>query len=271
MRVALFVLLLGASCAHGATVAKNVCDTLQKLPEQRRVACCHREGGSDLAVVCTRELDSALARGTIKLDPARADACAAATSAALEGCGWVGPLLPPPPAQCAQLIEGTLAAGASCRSSLECRDGLHCRGVTPGGAGTCAAPAAVGSACENPADNLVSLTRAKDDPRHPVCDGACVKGQCLARIAEGDSCPSTAACLAGLHCLSGKCVAQPLPKLGEACGAQAECGDGSVCADAKCIKPKDAGESCKLPFECRSLACDKRAGAATGTCTDVCG
>ena len=282
MRVALAaLLLLVASCAFAApekkaddrtsAVAKSVCDTLQALPEQRREACCHRSaGGSDLSTVCVRELQGALARGAVKLETGRAQACATATNTALDGCGWVGPLLPQPPAECGQLIDGTLAAGATCRSSLECGNGLHCKGVTPGGTGVCAEPTPVGKSCENPADNLVSLTRAKDDPRHPICAGACVKGLCLALIDEGASCPSTAACKAGLHCISGTCTKQALPKLGETCSAKAECGDGSVCSDGKCIKPKDGGESCKLPFECRSMACDKAAGAATGTCTDVC-
>ena len=283
MRVALFAVLLGFACVCGAAgqkadstrtaaLAKSVCDSLQALPAERRSACCHGAGGSgDLSAVCTKELGDALTRGAVKLDAKRADACASASAAALEGCGWVGPLLPPAPAECASLIDGTLAAGQSCHSSLECVDGLYCRGVTPGGAGVCGAPAAVGAACENPADNLVSYTRAKDDARHPVCNGACVKGQCLARLDEGQSCPSTAACVAGLHCLSGKCSKAPLPKLGDTCSASAECGDGTVCAQGTCTKPKSAGESCKLPFECASLACDKPAGAELGTCTDVCG
>ena len=259
-----------AASKEDVALAKRVCDMLQGQPAERRAACCHTSGG-DLSAVCTGELGAAIARGTVKLDAKRLDACAAATTSALEGCGWVGPLLPKPPAECVTLIAGALAAGQVCHSSLECADGLHCAGIAPGGTGTCAPPIAVGGRCEHPADNLVSFARADDDPHHPVCAGACLKGQCLALVAEGGTCPSNAACAQGLNCIGGKCTKQALPALGASCSGSVECGGGAVCASGKCIKPKDAGESCKLPFECRSLACDKPPGAVEGKCTDVCG
>lgn len=265
--VALLLLLLAQAGAYAAPapdpLAARACAALQALPAQRKQACCGT-GGGDLSAICTAELAAAVARGAVKLDRARVDACAAASATALDGCGWVGPLLPKPPVECATLVEGALAAGKQCRSSLECSDGLYCRGVTPGGTGTCAAPAEPGGRCENPADNLVSFTRAKDDPRHPVCRGACLKGQCLALIDEGGACPSSAACANGLHCKDGHCTRDALPKLGEACSASAECGDGSICAEGRCATPKDGGATCKLPFECRSLEC------SNGTCADVC-
>jgi hypothetical protein len=257
------------TAAKPDALAQRVCEVLQALPSRRKQACCGG-AGSSLAAVCTSELSAALKRGAVAVDSARVEQCRTETGAELEGCGWVTPLMPKLADACAGIIDGTLAAGASCRSSLECGDGLHCRGVTPGSAGVCAVPGEPHSRCELPADNLASFARGQDDPRHPVCDGVCLKGQCLPFVAAGGECPSTAACAPGLNCLSGHCQAKALPVLGEACSAKAECAGDAVCADGRCSMPKDAGESCKLPFECRALACDRKPGAASGVCTDAC-
>jgi hypothetical protein len=257
------------AAAQSAPLAVQLCDALHALPASRKLECCGGTAGN-LAAVCATEVGAALQRKAVQIDEAALKKCAADTAHELEGCAWVTPLLPRLPPSCERLVEGTLKSGATCRSALECGAGLYCRGVTPTGAGVCAEPAAVGSRCENPADNLVSFVRAKDDARHPSCRGVCLKGQCLARIDEGGACPSTAACVAGLNCIGGHCTTHALPALGEACSGTSECGDAAVCVDAKCSKPKDAGASCKLPFECRSLACDKAPTAESGVCTEVC-
>jgi len=33
--------------------------------------------------------------------------------------------------------------------------------------------------------DLAAFARAKDDPRHPTCDGLCIRGQCLPFAAAG--------------------------------------------------------------------------------------
>ena len=40
------------------------------------------------------------------------------------------------------VFSGRLDQGATCRSSLECREGLHCVGVSPLDPGTCQPPQA---------------------------------------------------------------------------------------------------------------------------------
>jgi hypothetical protein len=265
------LLVCGAppSTAADADLAARACAALHTLPAERRQACC---GGAaeNLAAVCASALRAALERGAVRVDAGRVARCARDTRKSLSGCDWVSPLLPEPAPSCATLIDGTLARGAPCASSLECADGLYCRGAAPGVGGVCAPPARVGAACENPADNLAAFARGVGDPRHPSCEGLCMRGQCVARGAEGAACPSSALCAGGLHCIDGTCRARALPVAGEPCSAQKECGAGLVCTVGTCGPPKAGGASCKLPFECRSLACEKAPGAKRGTCAAVC-
>jgi hypothetical protein len=256
--------------SRGQAVARRLCDALHTLPAKRKAECC---GASvaNLADVCSSEVTASLRRGAVSVDGAAVERCAAETARALEGCGWVAPQPPPLPAACLGLVQGTLAAGASCRSSLECRDGLFCRGAGPTTPGTCARPAPARMRCEVPADNLASYVRAGDDPRHAACDGLCIKGECLPFAPAGASCTSSSGCVPGLHCFAGVCQDRELPKVGEACAARTSCGAGAFCQDGRCRPQKAAGEACTLSSECRALACVKAPGAAAGTCGEPCG
>jgi hypothetical protein len=251
-------------------LARRLCDTLHAVPASRKAQCC---GGtpSNLADVCAREMSDSVRRGAIGLDAARVDRCAAETSRLLEGCDWVTPLAPPLPDACRGLVQGHLEAGARCRSSLECRDGLHCKDVSPIHEGVCAAAAPARTRCEAPADNLASYARATDDPRHAACDGFCVKGVCLPFTAAGGACTSGAQCGRGLHCVSGRCQDQPLPKVSEACTGNTSCGGGASCQHGVCVALKGEGAPCTLPTECRGMACTMAPGAKTGTCGPPCG
>jgi hypothetical protein len=147
---------------------------------------------------------------------------------------------------------------------------LHCGGVGPGTPGVCRSALPEHARCEFPADNLAGYTRAQGDARHPVCAGTCLKGQCVALAGEGGQCASGAGCASGLSCLSGHCATGALPALGESCATTHECADGAVCVAGTCDARKDTGAACKLPFECRSLACEKKPGEETGVCADAC-
>lgn len=249
--------------------AAKLCATLHALPAERKQACCEVSSGS-LVAVCTEELLAAMQRGATKVDAKAVDVCAEASSSALQGCDWVGPLQPALPAACASLVEGSAATGAQCQSSLECADGLYCRGLSPLAPGICAAPAQVGARCEFPADNLAAYARAGDDRRHPSCAGVCLRGQCLAVAETGGSCRSNSGCAAGSTCSDGRCVVAAAPALGESCSMSAGCGGGAVCIANLCTAPKAGGDSCTLPFECRSLECRKTPGQEEGRCSDVC-
>jgi hypothetical protein len=257
--------------AHAAaSLAERLCDAVQAQPARRKGECC---GGTvqSLAAVCASELDGALTRGAVTLEAAAVDRCAADVSRRLEGCDWVTPLLPPLPDSCRGIIHGRLKLAQACHSSLECEDGLFCRGVAPGKAGVCAMPSAVQARCENPADNLASFTRADDDGRHPSCAGLCLKGQCIPLSPAGGTCASSATCHPRLQCIAGRCLDQPLPKLGESCAGNTSCGPGTHCDKGRCAALKNAGEVCASPAECRGLACEIAPGEKVGKCVEPCG
>lgn len=251
-----------------AGLVHRICNALHTYPAQRKQQC-GAGVAQDLSSMCESELGAALHSGSVSLSLAKVLRCEADSAQALQGCDWVGPLQPPPPASCTALINGSLAAGSECHSSLACSDGLYCRGVALGRNGICSVPAAQSSHCEIPADSLAIFTHNQDDQRHPSCDGSCVKGFCLAKVKEGGTCASTAMCQSGLHCMDGHCSTQSLRQLGQACSINAECGGGSVCQSGLCGMPKPAGAQCKLPFECRSMQCEKAEGAEQGVCTGV--
>jgi hypothetical protein len=253
---------------HPQAVA--LCDALHTLPAKRKQECCGRVSPS-LAVVCVQELSASLGRGAVSVDRAAVERCASDVSRQLEGCQWVTPLLPPAPESCRSLVAGKLAKGAACRSSLECADGFFCRGVRPDQAGACASPAAAGSRCEVPADNLASFTGSREDPRHLVCDGLCVKGQCLPVAPAGGACESSARCRPGLNCISGTCQDSPLPRVGESCAGNTSCVAGAFCQAGRCAAAKGAGEACASPVECQAFQCVVAAGSKTGACAEPCG
>jgi hypothetical protein len=249
--------------------ASRLCETLHDLPARRKQECCGARSAS-LAALCTTTLAESLSRARSVLDADAVADCAESSTTLLRGCDWVGPLQPALPQACMQLISGRMQAGAACRSSLECRDGLYCQGMSPFNAGICAAPAPVGARCELPADQLAAYARAEGDPRHPSCAGICLRGRCLARLADGGACSSSAQCADARHCIAGQCRDAPLFASGSDCASSAECSSGNLCIDARCTAPKPGGASCRLPFECRSLECRRTEGDDSGVCVDSC-
>jgi hypothetical protein len=259
-----------ASRTADAALARRLCDILHEQPARRRGECCGATAAASLAPACAREVTAALGRGTVTLDAAAVERCAAETTRQLDGCGWVRPQLPPLPPACGGLVAGSLPAGRSCRSSLECAEPLYCRGLSPARPGTCGRPALARERCENLADNLAAFTRAGDDPRHRPCAGRCVRGQCLPFVAAGGTCTASPACAPGLNCLAGRCADRPLPAVGEPCPGKTLCAAGAFCQAGRCVAIKQAGEPCVLPIECRALACTRVPGARTGACADPC-
>lgn len=240
----------GTPASAPSAVVRRLCDTLHRLPDTRRAACCAgTASGGGLADACARSLGDALARRAVVLVPDDVDRCAADAARALEGCEWVTPQSPRLPASCRGVVRGRIAAGASCRSSLECADGLVCWGAGARADGVCAPPGATGATCGRTEDSLATYLRANGEDRHPECAGFCSHGRCAARVATGAACVSGAQCAVGSRCLAGRCTTAPPAVLGEACGAAA-CADGLACIDGRCAKPRASGESCSRPTDC---------------------
>jgi hypothetical protein len=164
-------------------LALRLCDTLHATPAKRLAACTGKPAGPAPAIVegqCVRTLTAALAAHSVTIDPGAVDRCTDAMNRATTGCDWATPTgLAPLPAECDGIVHGALAAGASCRSSLECPDGMRCQGLSTIDTGTCAAPKAAGLACNLANDMLATFARQDHyDRAHPECVGVCVGRQC---------------------------------------------------------------------------------------------
>ena len=189
-------------------LSRRLCDALQGVPASRKAQCCGTSPSAGLASACTREVDRALREHAITLAAADVDRCAADTARALDGCTWVTPWMPETPSSCRGIVRGRRDAGASCRSSLECADGLFCRGAGPATSGVCTPPGRPGANCSGIPDALATYARETDgDTRHPECAGYCLRGRCTAPVALGGECSSSRQCAAGTQCASGRCVA----------------------------------------------------------------
>jgi hypothetical protein len=204
--------------ASAPPLGARVCDVLVRQPVQRRAACCQTAAAAPFDA-CVSALDRALVSGRLRVDEGALARCQEATMRERDGCAWVTPSSPLPPAACDGLFVGAVPSGGACHSSLECAAPLHCAGATPAQAGTCAEPLPVGAECARTSDALASYTLSVNVEReHPLCDGSCSfgAGKCQAsraasaaspkpRVAAGEACRSDFDCATGGCDASGHC------------------------------------------------------------------
>ena len=250
-------------------LALKLCEAVADLPERRRAECCKLNPGFTGSSECVRTLSYALRSGAVTVDAAALDRCRESYSRQLEGCGWVGPNTPLPPPECTRLIKGALPEGASCRSSLECKQDLHCRGLTGTRAGKCTPSLPSGAVCGGGTDTLATYTRQLEwEASHPDCGGYCLRGRCQDFVTAGGACTVSGQCGAGRHCAGGACRAGSLPAAGSPCPG-GECERGALCAAATCRAPKAEGESCRLDSECAG-GCVRDGSSGEGRCGMQC-
>lgn len=193
---------------------------------------------------------------TVRFDPASAAECLEALKAlpchrfsaanlAFEPSGS--------PEACRKAVSGTLEAGAPCRESTECADGLCSADFDPHPCpGVCIPFALEGKAC-----TPLTLGPAVFDDCAPGLD--CAAGLCVAtakKMGEGEGCSACGDCEDGLLCLEGKCAAL---QEGITCQNASDCGEGEPCSydwgftceQGKCALElgKGVGEACQ-PGEC---------------------
>lgn len=231
----------GAAGAANASAdaARRLCHVLQGGPAERRAECCGGRPSGHVESSCVRDLSLALGEGRIQLDMAKVDSCRLASARALEGCNWVTPGQPVPPAECRGLVVGRVALGGVCRSSLECEGQLHCEGSSPTRAGRCAAPLAPGAPCAPAADGLATYLFARDLEReHPTCAGTC-------------------------SLLTHRCEAAPRAA---AAPSSAAASTTLAAGDPRGRGNKRAGEACQTDFDCSEGGCN----GTPGTCGMKC-
>ena len=263
--------------APAEPLATKLCEGLSSTPEKKRAACCKATPAIVTTSECTRALSAAIRHKAVALEEKDVDACLAAYDRTLEGCDWVGPFPPGPPAQCQGLFKGKLAAGTKCRSTLECSGELRCAGLGPTSPGHCAPAGNDGETCGGTVDPLAGFTRQTDvDKRHPDCKDRCIKHRCAAPVVENGACLISTDCQDGLQCLpSGgvsprtnaplrKCTVGKAPsKAGEAC-PDGTCEGDLQCIRGACAARKASGETCTDDFECKG-GCLREAGTK-GVC-----
>jgi hypothetical protein len=251
--------------------AVKLCHVLQEVPARRTAECCKSPPPTEVLPhrECVRMLSAALHAGAVRVTAESVAACVEAAGRPNGDCAWAGAEQVPPPA-CLIALEGTLKAGARCRSTLECAGTLFCNGVSPTTAGTCSAPLALGGQC-GAVDPLAAYTRNHTlETTRPACaSGSCQRGRCVATPVLGAPCKYNGACATGHWCKAGACTDQPRGALGEACGAPGECLDALRCVGEKCALPNALGAPCttnaQCPFRCEK---DER---GVGTCQPFCG
>ena len=189
-------------------LAERLCDAVHGVPGRRRRAC---GGGTApqqfLRDRCVEAVSTALRGGGVTLDEQRLSRCERAAEAAHDGCAWVTPITPPPPAACRGLLVGDRPLKAACRSSLECAGDRFCLGAGPNRQGACWSAVAVGGPCGGAFDSLAAALRDVDASKaHPACQGYCRMRKCAALAERGEACARDRRCREGLSCVDGACV-----------------------------------------------------------------
>lgn len=250
-------------------LAARLCAAIQTAPRQARARCCNQKPGVLLTGECTRTLSAALADGAVTLAEPAVKACEGAIAVTYAGCDWVGAKSRSIPDACQGLVTGTRTEKTSCRSSLECADGLYCHGVSPTQTGTCGPPHPAGGSCGRGADTLGSYLRDVKK-QHPECEGFCANGKCRVYAKRGTRCVSNAHCGPGAHCdEAGLCQDQAAGGKDAPC-LGGRCEEGLRCVDKTCRAPKATGEVCTADVECLG-ACLVDGQGPEGVCGMRCG
>lgn len=260
--------LAGSDNAPAASAAESICALLIGDTQQRQSECCGAPVNAALQELCSATLQPLA--GSLKVDQKAWKTCAQDLATYRKDCGFVQQQLPPLPQSCRRLVDGQIAEGGRCQSSLSCADGLYCLGLSVGPTGVCAKPVKVGARCESAHDNLAGILNLNGLSEHRSCDGRCERGQCLAAGAAGASCQHSGQCQESLQCVQGQCQSAAPAAPGDQCDASHFCEFGSVCRDGHCQFRKPAGASCQTGLECAAFACTKAEGAESGTCAAVC-
>jgi hypothetical protein len=127
------------------------------------------------------------------------------------------------PAVCS--VYGTLPAGSSCTTSLQCASGNCSSTLTPGTCGVCGDLVDAGSICLTTQDCAVGLV--------------CAEGLCAAGGAFDAGCDPTEPCLPPLACLGGRCTS-PLDLDAGCDPSNSQCAPTSLC-NAKTLRCEPYG------------------------------
>lgn len=248
-------------------IAEKYCHVTYEVAETKRKSCCPALSFTPFLPTseCVRTLSYALRSKAISIEKSDLDACEAAVRKEAEQCDWGAEV----PTSCKDILRGQMNENEACRSSLECKEGLHCAGLRVSAPGKCVPRAKDGQRCGGVADTLASFVSQDPEAKHPLCEGICDRKRCAPAARAGEKCISAVQCGPTALCLDGKCSERPLPKAGEACLGKL-CEKGAVCAKDKCVAEKRLAEVCTTDDECRSHFCEGASAGKEGKCAMRC-
>ena len=253
--------------------AQQFCTALHEAPARQHAACCGRPAptGGQTVAECARLLSLSLAQGAVALDDTALGRCVTALESPGRDCATMGRFTPPAPEACLSVVVGRLAAGAVCRSDLECDGSLQCRGSGPTEPGVCEGPRPLGAGCGTAADVLISFTRLSEAEKlHPECDGLCILHRCAPLTPLAGACTANLQCGPGRACIAGKCAEAPKALAPGAACPGFGCAAGTQCIGGSCQKPAPPGTRCETDFQCEGACLKKNILDKTGTCGMFC-
>lgn len=242
----------GVTRTDGGLPFASACAVLNSNRCEYWVRCSLIEDTIQAREECARELSATwcgpqtwpnhVAKGALKYDALRAEACA--ESFAAQACGDWSMLSEP----CQRFLSPRAALGQECYDGYpECSDGV-CRGTAC--PRTCQPRSVLNESCTSTSECRSGL----------YCKFAVLVtdvGQCVAYGALGSPCENDVECSEGMLCISNQCRALPAP--GSPC-LNSQCSEIGFCAaidGGTCVVRGALGASCTAHSECQSaLACD---------------
>lgn len=169
-----------------SALVERLCRTFDELPRTRRAECAHQRPGVTVVAQCEKALNDSLSSGALQVvDASQVDRCIQDWTNRYRTCDFIQQASLPPVETCRALFHGRLLSGATCHSSSECADTLHCDGSGPTDPGRCLPPRTAGRPCGLSVDGLTSYVPDGTTTEHPECTGECVDGRCgEARVAS---------------------------------------------------------------------------------------
>jgi hypothetical protein len=241
-------------------------------------SCCRTHGFAYEEATCKGSVEGQFRALMLKeqafaahFDPVVAGQCLEAFNAVYSGCGSVDPKTFND--TCRHIFAGTVAPGAACSDSSECKDpeggNAYCDTVCKLDVPLATRHGTAGEACSTTCSieeggsncNSVGVPAPGQIPSAAPaacytndglkCDG--ISQKCVALPKLGESC--TFDCAAGSYCSSGKCAAQV--DIGSCANYSTACSSKSYCNfdTHECAPRKQDGDACQSGGECQTDHC----------------
>lgn len=244
----------GEGEANGGTAGRTALEPIIEAFCRAARTCCARDGLPMRLDECESALGDhnptvlAVARGAVRLDVDKLEACRAAYMRAASTCEQEDALQ-----ACRGVVIGLMPEGGPCESGADC--------AQVAGELTCLRPFGGGGAC-------IAVPRGNAGD---TCSFSCREGEDCATSTYGViESPLPAVCREsdGLYCAGLGHICQPLAEIGAPCVEDAQCGGAAFCGGTcqKLASPGEACVRCVSSFDCVEEECVSPRFASSDTC-----